>query len=160
MYGLVLLTTSYKIVLSNPENATKNMQEISKNLKKGRNITKFLTSKSNPRRQEAIDHYIEKAMYGRPNSEFIEDYPDQFWIRLYAYFKNYETNKNLTQIQFDNIVRETNELVKLNKTVSALKYLNNYFKDYNLVREFALQNINPELQSDAVGNITSNNIIF
>ena len=93
-------------------------------------------------------------------NEFIEDYPDQFWIRLYAYFKNYETNKNLTQVQFDNMVRETNELVKLNKTVSALKYLNNYFKDYNLVREFALQNINPELQSDAVSNNTSNNIIF
>jgi len=69
------LTNALSNVLSNPENATKNMQEISKNLKKGRNITKFLTSKSNPRRQEAIDHYIEKAMYGRPNSEFIEDYP-------------------------------------------------------------------------------------
>lgn len=92
--------------------------------------------------------------------EFIKEYPDQFWIRLYVYFKNYETNKNLTQVQFENIVREANELVKINKILSALIYLNNFFKDYNQIQEFSLQNKKSMLDVDAVSNESGNKIIF
>lgn len=92
--------------------------------------------------------------------EFIKDYPDQFWIRVYAYFKNYETKKNLTQTQFDNMVRETNELIKINKITSALIYLNDYFKDYNQVYEFSLQNNVIPLENDSVTNSGGNTIIL
>jgi hypothetical protein len=87
--------------------------------------------------------------------EFIKDFPNQFWVRLYTYFKNYETQKNLTQVQFDNIVREANELVKIGNIDSALIYLNNYFKDYKLVSGFnknltLIDNV-PELATNDTG---------
>lgn len=67
--------------------------------------------------------------------EFIKDLPDQFWVRAYAYFRNYETLKNLTQNQFENIVREANEFTKYDKSLEAIKYLNEYFKEYKFLND-------------------------
>lgn len=69
------LTNALLNVLKDPENATKNLNEVSKSIYKGRNIVKYLNSKGNPRRAQAVEHLIEKAVYGRPNNEFMEEYP-------------------------------------------------------------------------------------
>lgn len=62
--------------------------------------------------------------------KYYEDFPDTFWLRLFVYFRNYETRKNLSQQQFENIVREANNYVKCNKMFIALSYVENYFKDF------------------------------
>jgi hypothetical protein len=59
--------------------------------------------------------------------QFSKDFPDTFWLRVYAYLRNIETSSNLTQQKFDNIVREAQKLIRYNKQDEAVKYLNNYF---------------------------------
>lgn len=72
-------------------------------------------------------------IYVRDNitrEKFFQQYTDKFWLRVYAYLRNQESRKGLTQQQFENIVREAGEYSAVNKTNEALKYLNSYFKEY------------------------------
>ena len=62
--------------------------------------------------------------------EYYKYFSDMFWLRLFVYFRNYETRKNLSQQQFENIVREANNFVKCNKMFAALTYVEKYFKDF------------------------------
>jgi hypothetical protein len=91
--------------------------------------------------------------------QFINDFPNQFWLRLYTFFRNYETNKNLTQTQFNNIVREAGELLKINRVESAARYINNYFKHYSFISGFS-NNQQQNVSIDSASNETENNIIF
>jgi hypothetical protein len=91
-------------------------------------------------------------IYVRENlerSKFFEKYPDKFWLRVYAFLRNQETRKGLTQVQFENIVREAGEYASVGKTNEAMKYLNGYFKEYKELNYiFSLQEENPLLQQD------------
>ncbi len=97
--------------------------------------------------------------------KFFQDFPDHYWLKLHAYFLNYETKRGLTQQQFDNIIREANGLLASNienKNFLALKYINNYFKSFNSVKYYAdLVNANKSSEElDDVSNEGLPNIII
>jgi len=84
--------------------------------------------------------------------QFTKDFPDTFWLRLYTYFRNVETKRGLTQTQFDNIVREANQYVKYNRNNDAMKYINDYFKDYKYLAYVSSLQKNEEVVQDKVSN--------
>lgn len=92
--------------------------------------------------------------------KFKEAYPDTYWMRVLVYLKNYEDKRNLSQQQFENIVREANNFVKAGRTQNALEFINEYFKEFKNVQYLSsLQNKNKELQQIA-DNKPSPQIIF
>lgn len=93
-------------------------------------------------------------------SMFFKDFTDEYWIRLYTFFKNYEFKRNLTQDEFDNIVRESIQYVRINKNDKALKYINKYFKNYNNILFYKSKNIIHEEQLDDATNYTVRSIKF
>lgn len=96
-----------------------------------------------------------RIVYKRQQVEqetFNKDFDDAYWIRVYTYFKNLEFQKGLTQIEFDNIVREAGEYCKINRQQRSLKYINNFFKDYNNVLYYKKLTAFPEEKLDDVTN--------
>jgi hypothetical protein len=105
--------------------------------------------------------FYDKTVYERPSGSFTEytkKFADSYWIRVYCYLRNYEEQVGLTQIEFDNIVREANNFVIAKKTDRALIYVNKYFKKFdkiqylsslqkemNPVKQEVQSNIKPEL---------------
>jgi hypothetical protein len=91
---------------------------------------------------------------------FFKDFTDEYWIRLYTFFKNYEFKRNLTQDEFDNIVRESIHYIRINKNDKALKYINKYFKNYNNILFYKSKNVIYEEQLDDATNYTVRSIKF
>lgn len=102
-------------------------------------------------------------IYVRDNvtkEEYLNKYTDKFWLRVYAYIRNQETKKGLTQQQFENIVREAAEYSVVGKTNEAMKYLNDYFKEYKELNfTDSLQNEEEMLQQIA-SNAGMPSIVF
>jgi hypothetical protein len=92
--------------------------------------------------------------------KFFSDFPNTFWIRLYVFFRNIETKKNLTQVQFENIVREANKYVKNNKIEEGMKYINEFFKDFSQVKYFSSLQPKSSMLEDKASNVQLNNVIF
>lgn len=92
--------------------------------------------------------------------EFFNDFPDSFWIRLYVYFRNIETKKGLTQVQFENIVREATKHINLGYINNALSYVNQHFKDYNYINYVASLQRKTEMLDLPVSNASTPKIIF
>jgi len=93
-------------------------------------------------------------------ADFYKDFPDRYWLRMYFYFRNKETNRGLTQIEFDNIFRQASELIRLNKKEDALNYINDFFKkfeEYLFLKQ--VQNID-SVKKDIASNIKKPKIIF
>jgi len=84
--------------------------------------------------------------------EFYKNYKDNYWIKVYTYFKNLEFQKGLTQTQFDNIVREAGEYCKIGKQERSLKYINDFFKDYNNILYYKSKITIPEEKIDDITN--------
>lgn len=81
-----------------------------------------------------------------PINYFLE-FKDDYWMRVFVYLRNYEEKRGLTQIDFENLVREANNFVFAGKTLNALIYANNYFKKFDRVKYFSsLQNRNKTLE--------------
>lgn len=82
--------------------------------------------------------------------QYFAAFPDTYWLRLYVYFKNYETKRGFKQQEFENIVREANNYVKVNKEFDALLYINNYFKQFKNVYYLSyLQNRRKKVETKA-----------
>lgn len=92
--------------------------------------------------------------------EFFSNYKDSYWIRLYLFIRNIETQKGLSQQQFENIAREAGEYADNGYVKEALKYINDYFKapkDFSLYFS-SLQKQGEMLKVD--GNKVSNNTLI
>lgn len=82
--------------------------------------------------------------------QYFTAFPDTYWLRLYTYFKNYETKRGFKQQDFENIVREANNYVKIDKQFDALSYINNYFKQFKSVYYLSyLQNRRKKVETKA-----------
>ncbi len=82
--------------------------------------------------------------------QYFTAFPDTYWLRLYTYFKNYETKRGFKQQEFENIVREANNYVKIDKQFDALSYINNYFKQFKSVYYLSyLQNRRKKVETKA-----------
>lgn len=71
--------------------------------------------------------------------KYYKDYPDTFWLRLFAFFKNYEVKSNLTQQVFENMVREANNYVEIQKNAAALSYLNKKFRFFTFPKHHVIK---------------------
>ena len=60
-------------VLNDPDNAIKNVDLASKNIKKNTKITRFLRDQSNNKRAQALDYFIDKVYYGQGQDTLSED---------------------------------------------------------------------------------------
>ena len=81
-------------------------------------------------------------------NKFYELFPDTFWMRLYVYLKNYEDDRNYSQQDFENIVREANNYTQNGLIKEALNYVNTHFKNLkNISYLSSLQNINKPVES-------------
>jgi hypothetical protein len=79
--------------------------------------------------------------------QYINNFDDYYWLKLYTYFRNLETRTGLTQQQFENVLREASHYLKINKIDDSLKYLNQYFKNVRNVDYFyTLQSDKPVLK--------------
>lgn len=65
--------------------------------------------------------------------QYLSKFDDLYWLRMFAYIRNLETSRGLTQQQFENVVREGSRFVRNAKISEGLKYVNNFFKNYNNV---------------------------
>jgi hypothetical protein len=94
--------------------------------------------------------------------KFFESIKDTMLIKPYVYFRNQETKKGLTQQKFNNITREALSYVRVGKTLDAMKYINDYFKDFDNVLYFKnlLGDNNNKLPEEAVSNTGIPEIIF
>lgn len=63
--------------------------------------------------------------------QYYSKFDDRYWLRMYAYFRNIETLKGVTQQKFDNLVREAGNYLSIGQYDEAQKYINNYFKTLN-----------------------------
>lgn len=82
--------------------------------------------------------------------EFINLFPNSYWIKAYVYIKNYEQQRALTQVEFDNIVREANNFVVNGRLYNALFYIESFFKrPKNFLYYYSLQNQKQMLQDEA-----------
>lgn len=103
------------------------------------------------------------TVYSRKNvtiEEFFADFPDSFWIRLYIYFRNTETGKGLTQVQFDNLSNEAAKYIKLGLSNEALVYVNQHFKDYNYINYVSSLQPKKEVLELQVSNVPRPKIVF
>ena len=55
---------------------------------------------------------------------YIDRYDDLFWIRLYAYIRAKETNRDWNQHKFDHVVKEASDFFTYSSEKSALKFIN------------------------------------
>jgi hypothetical protein len=62
------------------------------------------------------------------STEYFKLFDDSYWIKIYAYFRNLETKKGLTQTQFDGIVRQSQTMARHGMIQQAMKKLNDIFK--------------------------------
>jgi hypothetical protein len=62
--------------------------------------------------------------------EYSGLYKEKYWVRAYAYLRNYEELRGLKQQEFENIVREANNFVSINRTREAVIFVNSYFKQF------------------------------
>lgn len=92
--------------------------------------------------------------------KFFNDFKDDYWLRLYVYLKNYEFKRNLTQDEFENIVRESINYLKIKKVNNALTFIEKFFKDFNISLYYRLQKQTVEESLDDVTNSTYKNIVF
>jgi len=107
---------------------------------------------------------INYSVYNRremvEREKYYKTFNDSYWLRLYAYLRNYETGTSLRQQQFDNLVREADNYLKVGRYFSALKYINDYFKEndkQNVI--FALQQ-NIEVVKEIASSKTVPDLIF
>lgn len=79
--------------------------------------------------------------------DFANKYTDDFWIKVYLYFRNLETKTGLTQIQYDNLVREAQSAIKYDNTDNALKFVNSRIDNFkNILYLRSLQPKNSMIQ--------------
>lgn len=62
--------------------------------------------------------------------QYFDLFDDKYWIRVLAYLRNYEELRGLKQQEFENIVREANNFVSINRTGEALRFVNGFFKQF------------------------------
>lgn len=67
------LAKTINAVLSNDENAIKDMNKVSSQIKKATGALSFLPSGGENRRAQAINYFIDKVFYGQINSQFQEE---------------------------------------------------------------------------------------
>jgi hypothetical protein len=67
------LAKTISAVLNNDENAIKDMNKVSSQIKKATGALSFLPSGGDNRRAQAIDFFINKVFYGQINSQFQEE---------------------------------------------------------------------------------------
>lgn len=65
--------------------------------------------------------------------EYLSKFDDLYWLRMFGYIRNLETSRGLTQQQFENVIREGSRFIKGARTSEGLKYVNNFFKNFNNV---------------------------
>lgn len=75
-------------------------------------------------------------------TQYLSSFDDEYWLRMFAFIRNYETKKGLTQQQFDNIVREGNRYIKVKMNNEALKYVNNFFKNNKNIDFYLTRGLN------------------
>jgi hypothetical protein len=92
--------------------------------------------------------------------QYYQKFPDTYWLRLYTYFRNYETRKGLTQQQFENIVREANNYVKAGKNLFALTFINDYFKEFKDVQYLSSLQANNKVVEQKAQSRFSPDLIF
>lgn len=79
--------------------------------------------------------------------KYLKLFPMSYWSRIYVYIRNIEEQKGLNQQQFENIVREANRFIELDRMHEAMFFINNYFKSFANVRYFStLQNTNGDVE--------------
>jgi len=107
---------------------------------------------------------IKSKVRNLPTKEYYyKKFPDTYWMRLYIYFKNLELDMGFTQQQFENIVKISNDYIKLGKLEDGLKFANSRFNELKGSRFYdSLQNNSSVVQSDsaAVGTQSKPKIIF
>ena len=94
-----------------------------------------------------IDNELYQSRELIDSEKYYKLFDDSYWLRLYAYLRNYETSTGLDQQAFENIVREADNYLKSGRYYPALEYINNYFKNND--KQFyvhALQNRKTEVQ--------------
>lgn len=91
---------------------------------------------------------------------FLKDLPDYMLIKPYIYFRNQETKKGLTQQAFNNIAREALSFVFNDKSIEAMKYINNIFKDFNNVGYFSPLQRKKEMLENIASNTTLPEITY
>lgn len=62
--------------------------------------------------------------------QYYSSFDDLYWLKMYIYFRNYETKKGLNQQQFENLVRESGNFLKVNKYYQSLEFANSFFKQF------------------------------
>jgi hypothetical protein len=92
--------------------------------------------------------------------QYYQKFPDTYWLRLYTYFRNYETKRGLTQQQFENVVREANNYVKAGRNFPALTYVNDYFKQFKDVQYLSSLQANNKVVEQRVQSAFVSDLIF
>jgi hypothetical protein len=85
---------------------------------------------------------------------------NNYWLRLYTYIRNYETDKGMTPNQFNNLVRDASEFIKYNKVLDAMKFVNKFFKDYKQVSYFYSLQPTMDMLELPVSNYSAPDIIL
>lgn len=110
-----------------------------------------------------ICDFKNQTVFKRDNiskDNFLKSFKDGYWIRVLTYFRNYEEQRNLSQQEFENIVREASNFITAKQTQQALVYVNEYFKQFKNVHYFStLQPPKQEVQHRATTNAL-NELIF
>ena len=74
-------------------------------------------------------------------AELDERYADDYWIRMLVFIRAHEMNKNWDQMQFDRIVKRAQNFNRHVDKKTAMKYINNQFKNDYTVPVFDQKNL-------------------
>jgi hypothetical protein len=107
-----------------------------------------------------IKNIVAKERKVTTRQEYYRLFPDTYWVRAYTYLKNYEEKSNLTQQEFDNIVREANNYIKIGKYFPALNYINDHFKKFDNIYYYSNLQLKKDVVQTTVGSLPAPDIIF
>lgn len=109
-----------------------------------------------------IEDFNKRTVFERPiyNKQSYEKlFSDTYWMRVYAYLRNFEEKRNLKQQEFDNIVRKANDFINIKRNEDGLNIINNYFKQFKEVYYFSLQKQQEDVQLRA-DNLVLYDLVF
>ncbi len=82
---------------------------------------------------------------------FLSKFKEPFWYSLYIYLKNFETGYNLSQVNYDVLIKRVLSYFAMNRKDLLLKYLNELFNHFLINKQIdALQTNMAAVQQTAV----------
>lgn len=108
-----------------------------------------------------ICDFNNQTVFFRPSytkEQYVQLFPDTYWLRLYVYLRNFEEKRNFKQQEFENVVREANNYVRIKRVIPALNFVNEYFKQFKDVTYFSSlqsgeQDVEQKIESAVINDL-------